>query len=66
MMSRRTHGKLAFAKIRDDGSDIQLCFIRDKCKLYTGKKVVQTLKVDDQEITAYKFADKFIDVGDFI
>jgi lysyl-tRNA synthetase class II len=67
LMSYRTHGKLAFAKIRDDGGDIQLCFVRGKCKLHTGKKIVELLTIDltageEGIMDAYKFVDKFIDV----
>lgn len=69
LMSFRTHGKLAFGKIRDDAGDLQLCFVRGKCKLHTGKEIVESLQLETDEegtMDAYKFVDKFIDVGDFI
>ena len=78
VMLHRSHGKLAFAKILDSTGQIQLMFHRDNCKIIKVEKkqdwtmnevAVQTLPFDESEsgeMTAYKFFEKMIDMGDFI
>ena len=78
VMLHRSHGKLAFAKILDSTGQIQLMFHRDNCKIIKVEKnqdwgmtevAVQTLLFDESEsgeMTAYKFFEKMIDMGDFI
>ena len=78
VMLHRSHGKLAFAKILDSTGQIQLMFHRDNCKIIKVEKsqnwtmtevAVQTLSFDESEsgeMTAYKFFEKMIDMGDFI
>ena len=78
VMLHRSHGKLAFAKIMDSNGQIQLMFHRDNCKIIKVEKkqdwtmnevAVQTLPFDESEsgeMTAYKFFEKMIDMGDFI
>ena len=78
VMLYRSHGKLAFAKILDSTEQIQLMFHRDQCKIIkTEKKAdgsmedieVQSLDFPESEtwtMTAYKFMEKMIDLGDFI
>ena len=78
VMLHRSHGKLAFVKILDSTGQIQLMFHRDNCKIIKVEKtqdwmmtevVVQTLPFDESEsgeMTAYKFFEKMIDMGDFI
>lgn len=57
MMTYRGHGKLAFAQMQDVAGRIQLCFVKGKTK-------VEGLESD--EISAYKFIEKLVDLGDFI
>ena len=78
VMLHRSHGKLAFAKILDSTGQIQLMFHRDNCKIIKVERnqdwmmtevAVQTLPFDESEsgeMTAYKFFEKMIDMGDFI
>ena len=78
VMLHRSHGKLAFAKILDSTGQIQLMFHRDNCKIIKLEKkqdwtmnevAVQALPFDESEsgeMTAYKFFEKMIDIGDFI
>jgi len=66
MISRRTHGKLTFAKIRDDKWDIQICFVKWLFKLNTWTNLIDNISDEWNSIDVYKFVDKFLDVGDFI
>ncbi len=66
MMMFRTHGKLSFATIKDDVWEIQIAFLKWLCSFNTGHKTVDSLEINGQEVTAYKFVEKYFDVGDFI
>lgn len=67
MMLYRTHGKLAFAKLLDSTAEIQLMFHRDNCKIITSEWPANTLKDGNKEgMSAYKFIEKMVDIGDFI
>jgi lysyl-tRNA synthetase class 2 len=62
----KSHGKLAFAKLRDHTGDIQICFVKDKLTFNTGKELVSQLTIEGEEKDAYKIAEKFIHIGDYI
>lgn len=66
MMSFKSHWKLAFAKIKDNTSDIQICFVRDKVLLNTWKEIVSEIEIAWEIISAYKFVDKYIHIWDYI
>ena len=78
VMLYRSHGKLAFAKILDSTNQIQLMFHRDQCKILKTTKwengkmedvAVESLEFPESEtwtMTAYKFMEKMVDIGDFI
>lgn len=66
MMSFRTMGKLSFAHLRDHSGDIQICFVKHLCHFNIGRAVVDTWEIAGQEISAYKLAEKFLDIGDFV
>ncbi len=66
LMSYKSHGKLAFAKIMDGSGTIQVCFMKDKVVFNTGKEVVENITIDNEEKSAYKVSEKFINVGDYI
>lgn len=66
IMSLKSHGKLAFAKIRDHSGTIQICFMRDIVEFHTGREVVNTITVGWDEKSAYKIAEKFTQVWDYI
>jgi lysyl-tRNA synthetase class II len=61
-MSYKSHGKLAFAKIMDGSGTIQVCFMKDKVVFNTGKEVVENITIDNEEKSAYKVSEKFINV----
>ena len=67
IISSRSMWKLTFAKIRDNTGDIQLCFMRDMLKFNTGKgELVEELKIAWEIKSAYKIAEKFCQVWDYI
>lgn len=67
LMLYRSHGKLAFAKLLDSTAQIQLMFHRENCKIITNDWLIDKLDNGTEEgMSAYKFMEKMIDVGDFI
>ncbi|MCP4523593.1 MAG: lysine--tRNA ligase [Candidatus Gracilibacteria bacterium] len=66
IMSSRGMGKLIFGKIRDHSDDIQICFMRDKVIFNTGREGVEKIEIGGEEKTAFKIAEKFCQVGDYI
>lgn len=66
LMSYKSHGKIAFAKIMDHSGTLQICFMKEKFQFHTGKNVVNTLMIDGEEKNTYKIAEKFVNVGDYI
>ncbi|HMS91100.1 MAG TPA: lysine--tRNA ligase [Candidatus Absconditabacterales bacterium] len=68
VMLYRSHGKLAFAKLLDSSAEIQLMFHRDNCKIITDNEgSITNLKDGSEEgMSAYKFMEKMVDMGDFI
>ena len=66
MMMFRTHGKLSFAQLRDASGDIQIAFVRGKFRVFTGSTLVESVQIADAELSADKFVEKYLDVGDFI
>jgi len=66
LISSRWMGKLTFAKLRDNTWDIQICFMRDKVNFNTGREIVQELEIAWEIKSAYKIAEKFCQVWDYI
>ncbi len=66
IISSRWMWKLTFAKIIDKTWDIQICFMRDKIGFNTGRKVVNNIEIEGENKTAYKIAEKFCQVWDYI
>jgi len=66
IISSRGMGKLTFAKLRDNTWDIQVCFMRDKVDFNTGKKIVSELEIGGELKSAYKIAEKFCQVWDYV
>ena len=67
VMLYRTHGKLAFARLLDSTEQIQLMFHRDNCKIITNEGKLTSIQDGSEEgMSAYKFMEKMVDVGDFI
>lgn len=59
----RSFGKIAFARLQDATGEIQLMFSRENCRLVTSDGVKKDLS---DEVSAYKFIEKLVDIGDFI
>ncbi|MDD4151806.1 MAG: lysine--tRNA ligase [Candidatus Gracilibacteria bacterium] len=66
IISSRGMGKLVFGKIRDFSGDIQISFMRDKVIFNTGKELVENIIIEGEEKSAFKIAEKFCQVGDYI
>ena len=67
MIIFRTHWKLSFARIRDFSWELQISFVRDKMKLRNWEnELLDSVKVWENEYSAYKFVEKIIDIWDFI
>jgi len=66
IISSRWMWKLTFTKLRDNTWDIQVCFMRDKVDFNTGKKIVTELEIAGENKSAYKIAEKFCQVWDYI
>jgi lysyl-tRNA synthetase class II len=66
IISHKSHGKLSFAKIRDHSGDIQVCFMRDLLTFNTGREIVESIEIAGEEKSAYKIAEKFCQVADYI
>lgn len=66
IITHKSHGKLAFAKLRDHSWDIQVSFMRDLIKFNTGRELVESIMIAREEKSAYKIAEKFCQVGDYI
>lgn len=59
----RSFGKISFAKIQDATGEIQVMFSRENCQIVTGDGLRAQLS---EEVSAYKFVEKLVDMGDFI
>ena len=77
IMLYRSHGKLAFARLTDSTSTIQLMFHRDQCHIDISNsqneaELIPTITGEWiwadgwNEMTAYKFMEKMVDVWDFV
>ena len=66
IISSRGMGKLVFGKLRDNGADIQMCFMRDNVIFHTWREKVEKLVIGWEEKSAFKIAEKFCQVGDYI
>lgn len=66
LMSSRWMWKLLFWKLRDNTWDIQVCFSKDKVIFNTWKELVNSLVLDWEEKSAFKIAEKFCQVWDYV
>ncbi len=66
IMTTRWMGKLLFSKLRDNTWDIQLCFSKDKVVFNTGKENVEKITIAWEEKSAFKIAEKFCQMWDYI
>ena len=66
LISSRGMWKLLFSKLRDHSWDIQLCFQKWNVIFNTGREKVEALQLDWMEKSAFKVAEKFCQVWDYI
>lgn len=59
----RSFGKIAFAHLQDATGVIQVMFSRDMLSIDTGTEIKEKVS---EEMSAYKFIEKLVDLGDFI
>lgn len=66
VMLHRSFGKICFATISDGTGRIQVLFSRENCSINLGSESKTELTGETEPVSAYKFAEKLIDLGDFI
>lgn len=66
LMSSRWMWKLLFGKLRDNTWDIQICFSKDKVIFNTWNELVEKIILDWEEKSAFKIAEKFCQVWDYV
>jgi len=66
----RSFGKISFGKLQDSTGEIQIMFSRENCAISsnweTGLKELRPVLGEWEEMSAYKFVEKLVDIGDFI
>lgn len=62
----RSFGKIAFAHLQDDTGRLQIMFAKENCKIRVDGELKDTVVEDGAEMPAFKFAEKLLDLGDFI
>ncbi len=62
----RSFWKIAFAHLQDDSGRIQIMFSRDNCHIHVGNERKAWLQEWTEELSAFKFIEKLVDLGDFI
>ena len=66
VMLHRSFGKICFATLGDGTGRIQILFSRENCSINVDGEKKTELTGEAEPVTAYKFAEKLIDLGDFI
>ena len=66
IISSKSHWKLTFVKLRDNTWNIQLSFMRDNVLFYTWRELRSSLWIWGEIKSAYKIAEKFCQVWDYI
>jgi lysyl-tRNA synthetase class 2 len=66
VMLHRSFGKICFATISDGTGKIQVLFSRENCSINVDGVIKTELSENEEVISAYKFVEKLIDLGDFI
>lgn len=66
VVASKSHWKLTFAKIKDNTNSIQVSFMREKIQFNTWRDVVDNIIIAWEEKSAYKIAEKFVQVWDYI
>lgn len=66
VLLHRSFGKICFATISDGTGRMQILFSRENCSINADSGVKTELWWEAEPVTAYKFVEKLIDLGDFI
>jgi lysyl-tRNA synthetase, class II len=66
VMLHRSFGKICFATISDGTGKIQVLFSRENCSIEVNGESKTELSWEAEPLSAYKFAEKLIDLWDFI
>ena len=66
VMLHRSFGKICFATIHDGTGKMQVLFSRENCSINVNNDGKTELSGEAEPVSAYKFAEKLIDLGDFI
>ncbi len=66
VMLHRSFGKICFATISDGTGRMQVLFSRENCSILANSESRSELTGTDETLSAYKFAEKLVDLGDFI
>ena len=66
VMLHRSFGKICFATISDGTGKIQVLFSRENCAINVDGIIKTELSENGEPLSAYKFVEKLIDLGDFI
>lgn len=66
VMLHRSFGKICFATIHDGTGKMQILFSRENCSIGVSNESKTELSGEAEPVSAYKFAEKLIDLGDFI
>lgn len=62
----RSFGSLAFGHLQDDSGRFQVMFSKNNLKININGDARQKIGQGENEIAAFKFLEKYIDIGDFI
>lgn len=65
-MLHRSFGKICFATLSDGTGRMQVLFSRENCSIVVDGVYQTELTGEADPVTAYKFAEKLIDLGDFV
>ena len=66
VMLHRSFGKICFASLSDGTGRMQVLFSRENCSIVVDGEARSELIGEAEPVTPYKFAEKLIDLGDFI
>lgn len=62
VMLHRSFGKICFATISDGTGRMQILFSRENCSINIGGETKTELTGEAEPVSAYKFAEKLIDL----
>lgn len=66
IMLLREHWKLTFWKLRDVSWDLQIAFSKWNIKVNRNWELLDNISIDETDVDAYKFLQKYIDMWDIV